>query len=843
MAKITWVKSRYKSKPPRSGFFKKLRYWYFSLDSFTRSTYLILFCILVITPIVISGYLIFRSKASTTAYAPPVDYPTNLLQPPKSAWETFENNYGQSWANFLTTNPYIPLGYQTGYNSSNKPFGFQGQLRQEDVNLFSKASSPLVIFDQEPTMGTQTYNLNFYTNVASQLHAVGKKTIAYFTPTKGWDAENADYDTTNGVFIQSALNQYTNPTVTYNEQWFVHNDPNCTGTADISMRLPHDESKYIMDITNPDVRNYMAQYVARMLNQNHMDGIFIDWVFSPTFFPTPVADRPLVCPTILNNWASSTVSLFAEIKQYSPNMILFYNNIDLFNTIYNNQAIGYQAFWNWEQQLMQHADGVEYEFADESKITSFSQTLYPKSPTGVSPYQELQNMINFTVGQGKYLAIGLSADGYKHILNASYPNVTYQQQSLLEEYYLAFLMTFYQGNSSTPPKMFGIFNTQTPTSTNYQSEEYFANMSMPIGDPDPANPIAVEDPNHPGLFLRKFTHGYVIWDNIPSSVNSLPITVQLPQPMVDDTGNLDTSYTVYPRDNTQNMPSAMIFATPDVYPPNNLSFETPWNWLFNGVPSETTVDATTAHSGVRSMHIGQGFGDSPGVSQAYTFSPGNVYQWSAWVKTANSGSITNTVRAIILPNNMEQVMSLPLNTNGMWQQISMCFDVPSGASVQGSNAFILETANQPTQGDVWFDDISLTLDHPDTQPATNTCPTTVPAVTIPANGIFTPMPTPTPTPTPPPDTILPIVSLTAPTSTSVARRSTVAIAATASDNVGVTRVLFLVNGVTVCTDTAAPYSCNWSVSGKSGANYTITANAYDASGNIGRSAPINVTSH
>src|SRR6185436_16336689 len=60
------------------------------------------------------------------------------------------------------------------------------------------------------------------------------------------------------------------------------------------------------------------------------------------------------------------------------------------------------------------------------------------------------------------------------------------------------------------------------------------------------------------------------------------------------------------------------------------------------------------------------------------------------------------------------------------------------------------------------------------------------------------------------DNIAPTVAITNPVNgATVARKSNVTITATASDNVVVTRVEFLVNGALQCTDTAAPYSCVW----------------------------------
>jgi glucose/arabinose dehydrogenase len=91
------------------------------------------------------------------------------------------------------------------------------------------------------------------------------------------------------------------------------------------------------------------------------------------------------------------------------------------------------------------------------------------------------------------------------------------------------------------------------------------------------------------------------------------------------------------------------------------------------------------------------------------------------------------------------------------------------------------------------------------------------------------------------DNIAPTVEITSPANGAiVARKSIVAINATASDNVGVTRVEFLVNGALQCTDTAAPYSCSWRVPNPMNKTYQLQARAFDAAGNSA-SATVSVT--
>ena len=82
------------------------------------------------------------------------------------------------------------------------------------------------------------------------------------------------------------------------------------------------------------------------------------------------------------------------------------------------------------------------------------------------------------------------------------------------------------------------------------------------------------------------------------------------------------------------------------------------------------------------------------------------------------------------------------------------------------------------------------------------------------------------------DNIAPTVAITNPANgATVPRKSDVTITATASDNVGVARVEFLVNGSLRCTDTVAPYSCVWRVPNPMNRTHTIQARAFDAAGN------------
>ena len=81
----------------------------------------------------------------------------------------------------------------------------------------------------------------------------------------------------------------------------------------------------------------------------------------------------------------------------------------------------------------------------------------------------------------------------------------------------------------------------------------------------------------------------------------------------------------------------------------------------------------------------------------------------------------------------------------------------------------------------------------------------------------------------------PTVDISSPAD-SVSVSGTVLISVNASDNVGVTKVEFYVNGVLKSTDTGAPYAYSWDTSSVTSGTYALMAKAYDAAGNVSQSS-------
>jgi subtilisin family serine protease len=96
-----------------------------------------------------------------------------------------------------------------------------------------------------------------------------------------------------------------------------------------------------------------------------------------------------------------------------------------------------------------------------------------------------------------------------------------------------------------------------------------------------------------------------------------------------------------------------------------------------------------------------------------------------------------------------------------------------------------------------------------------------------------------PGPTPPADKQAPTVSISSPTDGATVSGD-VTVTATATDNVGLVKVVLYVDGKAAATATTALYSFAWSSSSVADGTHTLVANAYDAAGNVGKSAAVQV---
>jgi hypothetical protein len=221
---------------------------------------------------------------------------------------------------------------------------------------------------------------------------------------------------------------------------------------------------------------------------------------------------------------------------------------------------------------------------------------------------------------------------------------------------------------------------------------------------------------------------------------------------------------------------------------------------------------------------------------------GSTHVISAITRDAAGNTTTSSNVTVTVSNSVQDTtfptVSMTAPTNGL--TVSGTINVTANASdniaVQ-SVQFRLDGANLGSPDTIsaygvsWDTTTASNGSHTLTAIATDTSnnQTTATSVTVTVNNV-------------PSDVTPPTVSLTAPTGGSTVSGTTVIVSATASDNIGVVGVQFLLDGNTLnAEDTSSPYSITWNTSGVTNGTHTLSARARDAQGNTATSAGVSVT--
>ncbi len=299
------------------------------------------------------------------------------------------------------------------------------------------------------------------------------------------------------------------------------------------------------------------------------------------------------------------------------------------------------------------------------------------------------------------------------------------------------------------------------------------------------------------------------------------------------------SYTISAYDNAGNASaqSSGINATTgnpaDTTPPTT-SITSPLN---NATVSSTITVSATASDNVGVVKVElyvDGTLTGTDTTSPYTFSLNTTSfangshvmftkAYDAAGNTAVSGNITVTVNNVVLPS--APAITSSLSSSGtvgsaFSYQITgsnsptsyNASSLPSGLSVNTSSGMISGT---PTTAGT----TSVTIS------ATNAGGTGSSTLTLTVSNA--------------PDVTPPVTSITSPLNNATVS-GTSTITATASDNVGVVKVQFYMDGLLQGTDTVSPYTFSWNTNSVSNGTYTLTTKAYDAAGNVGTSGNVTV---
>jgi pseudomonalisin len=226
-------------------------------------------------------------------------------------------------------------------------------------------------------------------------------------------------------------------------------------------------------------------------------------------------------------------------------------------------------------------------------------------------------------------------------------------------------------------------------------------------------------------------------------------------------------------------------------------------WTAAGV---TAVNTTAKHSGTYGAQLGN---TSPStdssLTQTFTL-PANASQLSFYYANTCPDTVTyDWITATVKDNatgTTTTILGKTCTTTAVWTQVTWNAAASAGHSV----TLTITNHDDNYAGDATYsyvDDVVVT-----TSGSTDTTPPTT-SITAPANGATV--------------------------------SGTVSVTASASDNVGVTKVEFYLDGALKSTSTASPYSWSFNTTTVANGSHTLQSKAYDAAGNVGSSATVNVT--
>ena len=225
-------------------------------------------------------------------------------------------------------------------------------------------------------------------------------------------------------------------------------------------------------------------------------------------------------------------------------------------------------------------------------------------------------------------------------------------------------------------------------------------------------------------------------------------------------------------------------------------------WTTTGVAA---VNTTAKHSGTYGAQLGNSSPSTDSTAvQTFTL-PSNATQLSFWYANTCPDTVTYDWATATVKDNVTGTTTTLLGktctATPAWTQVTWSASASAGHSV----TLTLANHDDNYSGDptfTYYDDVAIATGSGDTTP-----PTT--SITAPANGATV--------------------------------SGTVSVAASASDNVGVTKVEFYLDGALKSTSTASPYTWSWDTTTATNASHSLVSKAYDAAGNVGTSSTVTVT--
>lgn len=427
----------------------------------------------------------------------------------KSVWEQKTNPFGDSWSAKAPTNPAIPIGAGTTTFTSIGPDSTQSTDPNE-INYLGNSNGRYLYDDgakllepnkdfilQVPGRPDRIYSSSRVKDYLSKIKQINPniRYIGYLTPNELIGYYNG---------YEDIIHQHP--------EWIV-TDINDGHRIQVVYSLGGGQTflgEYLMDIGNPNYRQFIAQKAAESMRFHGFGGVLLDQFADG--FRTGHTYNGAIPESYSSNWQSNVRETIRAVKQAAPEMDIFLSPYD--------QDEGYMS------SLLQ-AGGDGYFFENPLGPRGNGFDFMQGSDRFGYPYTIRK--IGFNINLGKKVIISQSNLG-----SGSIGSLASSREDAHDRYnyYLAlYMMFFFNGNQGNNVHYI-YFNH------NLQGADYFKDSDMKIGNPTGnANGLSGNQ-----VWLRNYEKG-----RIYLNLTSQPFNTSLEKKLYDSTGkSYEGSITISP---------------------------------------------------------------------------------------------------------------------------------------------------------------------------------------------------------------------------------------------------------------------------------------------------------
>jgi hypothetical protein len=416
--------------------------------------------------------------------------------PTPSSIERFANPFGDPWVRKLPSNPEVPVSLTSGChrvdplrsNLSPSPDLMQFVARSSGRLVFEECAEVADISD-----GQGAVHLRPFTTALKAMDP-SMKFIGYYAASVAPTG-----NLTNPPPVQDGEPLGLRYIDANREDWFVHQKGK---PATRQYRLKHVSGDpvrllfgEILDVTKPDLRQFLVTKLVQSMDFHAIDGVMIDGCNDLPQYTTLIQGN--VPPDeVVANWAQGCVAFLDDLKRADPSKIVLTLN---YWSLVGQGRSDHETFdYDWFVRRLAVSDGLLWE-------DPIGPVGYPPSEVQAS-LDRLSARIAYARSHDKYLGVFVNTNVGGQ---STFRTTTSEQEHAFARYYLAAYLTVAEGLRT-------LFIPYTPvgSSDQFHSAAYFSVWDLDVGRPTGPRQMLSQ-----GVYRRDFERARVFLNGSTGPLN------------------------------------------------------------------------------------------------------------------------------------------------------------------------------------------------------------------------------------------------------------------------------------------------------------------------------------